>query len=302
MISVIGSVALNSHQGIVRNPADLDIIGEYDDIVDFVYKIGKPKAFYPIERGNKVVAKFDDLIVEGEIVWDKDSTIGKIHDLIQRTGQRGVSCNQIVSFADINTLYMLKMSHRYKKNSPHFLKTMDDIHRMRNYGAVILDEELYKAREAETYTYAHPKLNQDKDSFFKDDGVMYTYDHDTIHLSVMRGSRPAYMEFKPADKEVWCDKNMFFAASEEVRLNAVYEESCVLALERSQIPFPETKPLKSFTMALQKVCTSITSGWFREYAWEHYHQAMELYDPNYVSKFWNDVDAGLIKPFSKSLY
>lgn len=56
----------------------------------------------------------------------------------------------------LNVLYMLKMSHRYLKDSPHFLKTMQDIHAMRKLGAVIPAEweSFYQDRMRDTYTHS----------------------------------------------------------------------------------------------------------------------------------------------------
>ncbi len=85
---------------------------------------------------------------------------------------------------------------------------------------------------------------------------------------------------------------------EAVRLAGVLEESYVLALERSQVPFKgKLAPKTSFMIALEKVCTSITSGWFREYAWENYNKVLALYDPNYVKKFWEAVDNEVVKQY-----
>ncbi len=65
---------------------------------------------------------------------------------------------------------------------------------MKKIGAKVRPEyeTFLKLREKETYTYAHPKLNQSKDGFFADDSIQYQYDHDTIHQSVARFERPAY--------------------------------------------------------------------------------------------------------------
>jgi hypothetical protein len=195
---------------------------------------------------------------------------------------------------------MLKMSHRYLKNSPHFHKTMGDIKIMRAQGAKLQPDhmEFYKRRQTATYTYGHPKLNVNKTQFFNGDGVEYKYDHDSIHRSVMRGYQPAYEVYKEDQAEVFCSKELFEAAPMHVRLNGVLEEAMVLALERSQIPFPGMKtPLESFLMALEKVCTSITSGWFREFAWENFNEVLDLYDPNYVNQFWEDVKSGVVTPY-----
>ncbi len=80
------------------------------------------------------------------------------------------------------------------------------------------------------------------------------------------------------------------------RLYGVLEEAYVLALERSQIPFAgKVTPRQSFDIAIEKVCTSITSGWFREFAWENYDKVVELYRDDYVEKFKAGVDKGIVK-------
>src|SRR5690606_29078459 len=89
-----------------------------------------------------------------------------------------------VNLPSLDQLYTLKMSHRYLKNSPHFRKTRDDIMMLRGLGCKIFDQDWFKQRESETYTYKHPKLNVMKKDFFNGDGVRYVYDHDDIHMAV----------------------------------------------------------------------------------------------------------------------
>jgi len=71
----------------------------------------------------------------------------------------------------------------------------------------------------------------------------------------------------------------------------------VLALERSQVPFRgKVDPAVSFKIALQRLCSSISSGWWREWAWEHYDEALKYYNPNYLDIFDKGVEKGIIKP------
>lgn len=224
-------------------------------------------------------------------------------------------------------LLLIKMSHRYKRNSPHFLKTMSDIKFLREklgeLGDTWLRKEadILKQREAESYDYAHPKLNVTSKDFFTGDGVQYVYDHDSIHLAValdqdhfwhdgatgpVSVGHPAYTQYMKDGSEVMTSKEKFMSVPEQVRLNGVYEESCVLALERSQIPHGLGKeggpsPRWSFEMALMKVCTSITSGWFREYAYENYSNVLDLYNElgenDYIERF--NKNKHLLKPYEK---
>lgn len=313
---IIGSVAMNHHfpdAGYV--PKDTDIIGTIDEF----------------RTWSRTFAK-------GDIILCKPLSATKMH-VRNRAGHNyefeiatpGSSSQELLwveraeestHFASPDAMLLLKMSHRYRRNSPHFLKTMRDIHFLRSQGAYIdspFFKELLPLREKETYTYAHPKLDVSKQAFFDGDGVPYIYDHDSIHLTVAVKEyfhynsntdttyfepRPAYTFYMKDGAAVMTSKEKFFAADEEIRLLGVYEETCVLALERSQIPFPEAKPRQSFEYALMKVCTSITSGWFREFAWENYDKVLDIYEKEgedgYLKRF--NANKHLLKPYEGSTY
>lgn len=308
MLILIGSAALVNHGIQTGRPSlDIDVVGSYDDIIEYAKTRGNIKECYPVKGGDKLVIKTDQIIIEGEITWDNSSAadlwnaVSNDPDTLYEKRLNGFI------HPSLNMLYTLKMSHRYLKNSPHFLKTMRDIQLMRRNGATITDalHPFYLRRMAATYTYKHPSLMQSKKDFFSDDGIKYQFDHDSIHEAVKHMERPAYTYFKPENSPVMCDKDMFFAADEKIRLYAVLEESYVLALERSQIPFPNLlPPKKSFDIALMKVCSSITSGYFREFAWEHYDYVQEMYNDNYVERFKACVEAGIVVPHNpeKAVY
>lgn len=209
--------------------------------------------------------------------------------------------NDII-LAPLNLLYMIKLSHMYKKTTMiEFKKTMSDILVMEENGAVFDEKfrDVFDMRKKETYNYSHPKLNQSKNNFFTDD-VPYIYDHDSIHLAVKNLEKPAYQYFKPEQNEVLCSKELFYKQDEKIKLLSVYEEACVLALERSIIPFNITEQDKirdRFEYALMKVCTSITSGWFRKYAWRNYRTVMNMYNIDFYNNFLSGVESGIVKDY-----
>jgi hypothetical protein len=172
---------------------------------------------------------------------------------------------------------------------------MEDIWHLRlAANAKIVDEDFFKARAKETYNYGHPILKATRDEFFKDD--FYIYDHDSIHRAVAVEDVPAYTRYMVEGEQVLTSRAKFDALPIQVRLNGVLEESYVLALERAVIPH-NANPVNAFKMALSKVCTSITSGKFRDFAWEHYYQVLKLYDADFVDKFNAALNAGKILPF-----
>jgi hypothetical protein len=280
MLVFIGSVALNRFRETPMPTKDVDAIADYDTAARFL-KLEGCTSVYPINEGKTLFGRNGNTIFEIEIAWP-DTTA---ESFLQLFGQHRTEFLYsmydgeeafLTSYASLDMLYTLKMSHRYRRNSPHFLKTMRDIHEMRQMGAQIPEayRDWYRLRQKETYSYKLPNLNVSKSEFF---GDLYQYDHDSLHEAVKIYDAPAYTYY--SDGEVWSSKEKFYeSCSEDIRLAGVVEEASVLALERSLIPHPDAKTEdEAFQFALKKVCTSITSGWFREYAWEHYDQALELY-------------------------
>lgn len=303
---VIGSTAL-AMMGWPVEPKDVDLVGTHDEVQEFIKRTA-PKVCYPISGDVMYLRYPDGEICEIEIAWP-GSKAEKLLSFVDAwcetmdTHYRG----QEVNVPEFNMLYLLKLSHRYKKDSPHFHKTMESIHWFRSHFAEIPDEwkDFLKEREKMTYTYGHPKLNVSKDTFFDQEstGVKYTYDHDTIHVAVANvWQYPAYLEYSVDGEEVMCSKEKFFATNYITRLRGVMEEAMVLALERSLIPFPGKKtPDEAFLFALQKVCTSITSGWFREFAWENYNEVVALFHETqkvmcYTERFRIGLEMGIVQP------
>ena len=289
---IIGSGALPVPN---RTPVDKDMIVTPEYLTKLTQKAESAK--YIDERH---VALFlpGRQIIDCEIAWEGSTGV----DLMRIAKKRVQVDKYGIARADLNMLYALKMSHRYKRNSVHFNKTREDILYMRRLGAEI-DEGLtdwFKVREKETYDYGHPSLNQSKSEFFADDGINYEWDHDDLHkiLSWNHLGAPAYTYYMKDGEEVKSDKAKFFAAKEVVRLLVVYEESIVLAFERSLWPnnVRDKQGWRDmFEFALQKVCTSITSGWFREYAWEHYGTVVSMYNERDISDLFESAYQGIIK-------
>ena len=288
---LVGSAAHTALFG--RNAPDEDWIATPEEIPNLLKGCVEQ---YPLNGDKYLGKRLDGRMIEVEVAWPE--TTGEA--LISLAYEHGLtSCGE---HATPGILLALKLSHRFKA-SPHFLKTMYDIKLLRRKGVVVPSvlHDWLRRRERETLAYhVHPKLNQSSMGFFRPEEVPYQYVHDTIHLAMAVGSRPAYFAFQADGAEVKVDKSKWKALSFDQQLHSVLEESYVLALERHQIPNNFTPfPIDSFLIALQKVCTTIASGWWREWAWEHYEDAVAAFDPGYVGKFQAAVKAGVVKPFVK---
>lgn len=297
MYIVLGSFALKHHLdnlGIKHNlnPSDMDILAySYNGAMSLRKSIKQASNTFEIigESHNKKFNTVTESIrADGniiEITWPiDDNEVSTSTDLFIWMCAHNESLDSIQLYdrhliiPSLDMLYTLKMSHRFLKNSPHFAKTMMHIKQMRKLKAKIFNKKWLALREKETYDYSHPKLNVKKDEFFKDESYNM-YEHDDLHEAVKIMERPAYTYYMTYNQEVSCSKEAFDKCIEAIKLFGVLEESLVLALERSQIPTNfEVYPKRSFMIALEKVCTSITSGWFREYAWENFNIVVHLYE------------------------
>lgn len=246
-------------------------------------------------EGNRITTKLGESHFEFEIIQPGTSS----ELLSNLVGNREWE----LVVPDLDLLFTIKKCHRFKKDSAHFWKTLADYHYMKAKGARVRSEyeEFYRKRSAESYAaQKHPKLNTDKSKFFAEDqGVIYTYDHDSIHEAIALQDRPAYTYFQQG--EVWTSKELFNQQPYQIQLNSVIEESAVLAIERSLVPFPNVKtPLEAWRFALSKVCSSIASGWWREFAYENALVVLKQFPEGYWERFQNKVAKGEVKYASPS--
>ena len=132
------------------------------------------------------------------------------------------------------------------------------------------------------YPQGHPNLMQSKEDFF-DDAVKKKYDHDLLHDLVSKSSFddvPVYTHLLKYEGMAYCCKDKWNALDHSMRIRAVLEEATVIAIERFMIPnnwqFIEKKAMLK---ALQKICTTLCSGWFRDFSIDSYKECLEgLYE------------------------
>ena len=317
-ILMVGSEALRSSGIKVDRPTlDWDFIATPEAAAAYIQSLSAASVFAEVKASPDgkylYVRRHGGLpVIEFELAWP-GSTAESLINLVlaEENGHlrelRSQMASGVIVPVSPKVVYTLKMSHRFKKNSVHFEKTRQDILMLRKLGFGKIPRglgEWFKDRVKETYSYKHPKLQGvKKDAFFSDDGIRYVYDHDAIHQAVKHLEKPAYSYFQPEGEEVGTDKAEFFKLPKVNQLLAVLEECYVLSLERAIVPYDlfgdEQACRKAFRTALEKVCTSITSGWFRKFAWENFDAVLALYDIEYVERFKVYADLGWVAPYNK---
>ena len=132
------------------------------------------------------------------------------------------------------------------------------------------------------YGDKHPSLKKTPKEFF-DDYVIKKYDHDMLHELVAYGKQPIYQSLLIDCNSVWCDVDKWTSLSIDEQNKCVSEEAMVIAIERYLVPSEWKYSVKiAYYKALHRICTTLTSGWFRDHAIDNFSTIMDLCDPNQI--------------------
>lgn len=183
--------------------------------------------------------------------------------------------------APLNVLAAIKRSHLWRdyqwdKHITHYNKYLRQ--HLDDSVQDFLKERTKLTKEA--YPQGNPNLNQSNEDFF-DDAVEKVYDHDFIHELAAYYDAPLYTRLKRDDSKAWCEKDLWEALNLEDKQKCVAEECYVIATERFLVRNNWNYSYKgAYLTALKKVCTTLTSGWFRDFAIDNHPEIMALFDAN----------------------
>lgn len=193
------------------------------------------------------------------------------------------------AIASPNILYTLKLSHSFW--DVFWDKTMFDLTFLREKGARVEDEELYKLLYkdcAARYGKKQVFLNKENNEFF-DDGVPRIYEHDSIHEAVANYERPLYFKIKKDEASAQTFRELFDLLSREDKIKLCLEEIHVVALERFLIPSDFRANWRGAVYkSIKLLITSMTSGYFARFLSENF---VDIYvknaDNSFITKFKN---------------
>lgn len=244
-------------------------------------------------RNREDISKRDwDIVGEGEkkegIEYAPD---GLFTDEVCQTYASDIIVETPVGMATVVNpvgIMLMKRSHLHRPIG--FEKHIRDYHflKERIQSNLINDEyfTLLKKRTKATkdkYGDKHPSLKQNKKEFF-DDYVKKVYEHDDIHYAVAYYDEPIYEKLKLNQDTVFCEKDLWNNLSHDDKIKCVREEMFVIALERFLIPDPRMPAKFATDKSLFRICTNLTSGWFRDFAIDNWPE-IRNYEYDFVGKF-----------------
>lgn len=195
--------------------------------------------------------------------------------------------NRVVSILTIPWLYAIKRSHIHRplQFSKHL---MDMLWLKSQCTSACLQTVASFIEHRKRLTYRHfgqnvPSLMKSNDAFF-DDPVTKVYIHDDIHEVMAFEDEPMYKKLKNDQEKAYCVSTLWDNLTYTQKVQCVQEETMVIALERFIIPERTKSSRFAYLKALEKVCTTLTSGWFRDFAIDNYPACADL-KVDYVSLF-----------------
>jgi hypothetical protein len=203
--------------------------------------------------------------------------------------------NNKVSVVNIFGLSIIKRSHlwrslSFQKHITHYHKYLTNFKRKQynSYMEQILQERILLTMQA--YPQAYPRLNKRVDEFF-DDYVTKKYNHDYLHELVAYYDKPLYTRMQHNPDRAWCDKDLWNDLALEDKTKCIAEEVQVIAIERFMVPNDWKYSVRlAYIKSLDKVCTTLCSGWFRDHAIDYYPEVLALCDTLRIAKIRKELE------------
>lgn len=262
---IIGSRALAywNPDFIVNTNADWDVVGDAKEVASFM----------PISLdGNGQTIEWHD---------PKILNNNKIQELFGSGHYY-----QGAEICSIAGLVLLKRSHLWRERK--FDSNIAMYHRylypMMEGRTVTVEQMQWFSERVEMtkkeFPQGKPSLNMSNEDFF-DDLVTKKYDHDDLHELYAYGLQPMYKLLKHKGKEgsAWCEKSLWEELEDWQKNITVAEEAYVIATERYLVPNDwRYASRRAYFNAVGRICTTLTSGWFRDWAIDHYPDIIALYN------------------------
>ncbi len=180
-------------------------------------------------------------------------------------------------------LRIIKRSHLHRSNL-HFDRHITFYHKyiiplaphLSEYDMSLLEERTMLTKQA--YPQGHPSLRKTVADFF-DDAVTKVHNHDMLHEMIAYYDAPLYTRLQRDPSMAWCERDLWETLSYDDKCKCVAEESYVIAIERYMVPRDwYYAPKLAYIKSLERVCTTLCSGYFRDFAIDNYPQIVNLFD------------------------
>lgn len=300
---IIGSLAFNHH----FNPGsstnyDVDVIANEEELEFLISSLDPENVVY----NTKWIASLKN-IRNRHYPFDKNNVEVMISNVSEslRMYLKYEMADTGLHIASPEVLFSLKKSHihfpiKFDKHIKDYCFLYDHFSGVDKLSYIT--QINFKETEERVGQLKTPSLMKSTNKFFgqSKNYVKSWFIHDDIHRVMSHYDKPLYENMQTDSSSAWCKKDMWELFTFEDKCKCVLEEVYVIALERKIIPmlFGGGKIYTSkeaFNWAFMRVCTTLCSGWFREFATNNYFRILEFFNKEYVEKFLLSYQDGNIK-------
>lgn len=299
---VVGSKALKyNYPDLDIYPKDTDVIGSREE-AKFLIENLNPSS---IKEGNGIISLYN--IMNRNQIFDTRNVEILLTDnsLANSLYIDNEKAKDGLKYATPETLFSLKKSHihfplKFKKHIKDYCFLSDKLgnnDKLKDITKIAFSETEDRLGKLKT-----PSLMKSTKKFFGQSTkyVKSYFIHDEMHDMVAHYEEPIYHKMLESKDSVKCLKSLWDNFSYEDKCKCVLEEAYVIALERKILPaifgaqtfYTSTE---SIEWALMRICTTLCSGWFRQFATDNYIKIYDMYNRNYVEDFLTKYKLGLIK-------
>ncbi|RGB32963.1 hypothetical protein C1646_762279 [Rhizophagus diaphanus] len=195
--------------------------------------------------------------------------------------------NFLCIVAPLKILEALKTSQIYWPADFH--KNISDLHLLRDYNKdkVSIIQPLCSPQRDELIELiletrkpgAHINLNISNDDFLENEDNLFVQkciSREDLYELVKYGDHPIYQGLRDDKSKTLIKKSLFEKLDYQTKIKCAKEEAMVIALERYLIPMISKDQENSYKLALVRICTTLTKGWFRQFAIDNYPQLSNL--------------------------
>lgn len=230
---------------------------------------------------------------DAKVEWHDPYLLGN-HALEEYTDDVSIFVNGVeLKPLTLKGLSIVKRSHLWRdyffdKHMAHYNFHLRN--QVKDY--TVIDTAVLNFRLLKSYEYfkeQHPNLNQPVKDFF-DDYVVKKYDHDMLHQMFAHKAKPMYTYMQPDPSKAWCDKEMWNTFTHQEKLWCVAEEAYVISTERFLVPCDWNYHLmKAYDTSVKKICTTLCSGFFRDFAIDNYQEVLLQFNPSKFAKVQSNL-------------
>jgi hypothetical protein len=302
---IVGSKALKYYfPNIQREIKDVDVIGTQSDI-NYLCNALQPEKVRNTEHITTLINiqnKFGIWDTNNVEILNADASqsLRRYIDYDTKSGNLGSG----IRYASLEVIFSLKKSHihfpiKFDKHIKDYCLLYDYLNGKDKLSDIT--KLNFKETESRVGKLRTPSLNKSTKEFFgQSNGYVETFFiHDDIHRVMAHYDKPLYERMQKDLSLAKCEKDMWETFTFEEKCKCVLEEAYVIALERKILPSifggkAWVNSEESLNWSLMRVCTTLCSGWFRDFATNNYLKIKEYINQNYVDKFLEAYQNGQI--------